>query len=85
MESPLRQTLTTTRQVAEILRGRRKARRAAQHELATKLGISQSRLSVLEADPAGLTLDRLLLLAKLLGLELVLQDRSGPPATKVDW
>lgn len=85
MESPLRQTLTTTRQVAEILHGRRKARGIPQQDLATKLGISQSRLSVLEANPAGLTLERLLLLAKLLGLELVLQDRSGPPGTKVEW
>ncbi|MFI5300241.1 MAG: helix-turn-helix domain-containing protein [Polyangiales bacterium] len=53
-------------------------------QLAAKLAISRSRLSTLEADPAGLTVDRLLLLAKLLGLEVVLQDEGEavPPATE---
>jgi HTH-type transcriptional regulator/antitoxin HipB len=81
----MRQLITTPGQVGEVLRGRRKARGVPQQELATKLGISQSRLSTLEGDPAGLTLDRLILLAKLLGLELVLQDRSDTPRTKAEW
>lgn len=81
----MRQLITTPGQVGEILRGRRKARRVPQQELATKLGISQSRLSTLEAEPAGLTLDRLVLLAKLLGLEIVLQDKADKPATKTEW
>jgi len=81
----MRQLVTNPGQVGEILRARRKARGVPQQELATKLGISQSRLSTLEGDPAGLTLDRLVLLAKLLGLELVLQDRSDTPKTKAEW
>ncbi len=81
----MRQLITTPGQVGEILRGRRTARRIAQQELAAKLGISQSRLSTLEADPAGLTLDRLLLLAKLLGLEVVVQDKSDAPSRKAEW
>ena len=81
----MRQLITTPSQVGEILRGRRKARRVPQLELATKLGVSQSRLSVLEADPAGLTLERLIVLAKLLGLELVLQDKTDAPKTKAEW
>jgi HTH-type transcriptional regulator/antitoxin HipB len=48
----------------------------SQAELAAKLNISQSRLSTLESDPATLTLDRLLALASLLGLELVVEDRA---------
>ena len=82
---PNRQLITTAGQVGEILRGRRKTRRISQHELAAKLGISQGRLSILEGDPAGLTLDRLILLAKLLDLELVLQDKSDEPKSKVEW
>ncbi len=81
----MRQLITTPSQVGEILRGRRKARRLSQQDLAARLGISQSRLSTLEDNPAGLTLDRLILLAKLLGLELVLQDKSDPPSSKEEW
>ena len=83
--NPMRQLITTPRQVGEILRGRRKARRVSQHELATKLGISQGRLSILEGDPAGLTLDRLILIAKLLGLELILQDKADESKPTAEW
>lgn len=75
----MRQVLTNPAQVAEILRGRRKARRIPQQELAAKLGISQSRLSALEAGTSALTLDRLLALANVLGLQLVLQDKADKP------
>ena len=81
----MRQLITTPGQVGEILRGRRKTRRVSQHELATKLGISQGRLSVLEGDAAGLTLDRLIVLTQLLGLELVLQDKADQPKSKAEW
>ncbi len=81
----MRQPITTPAQVGEILRARRKARRIPQQQLAEKLGISQSRLSILEANAAGLTLERLLLLAKLLGLEVVLQDKAEAPTTKAEW
>lgn len=80
----MRQTITTPAQVGEILRSRRKSRKAAQVTLAEQLGISQSRLSILEARPEGLTLDRLLVLAKLLGLEVVLQD-AAPARGKAEW
>ena len=63
----MRQTITTTRQVGAILKARRKARELSQDDIATKLGISQPRLSVLESDPGGLTLSRLIVLTKLLG------------------
>jgi len=81
----VRQLITAPGQVGEILRGRRKARQLPQQELAAKLGISQSRLSNLEADPTGMTLDRLIALANLLGLELVLQDKSDKPNPKTEW
>lgn len=77
--------LTTSRQVGEILRARRKARKISQAELAAKLGIGQSRLSTLERDAAGLTLDRFFAMAKLLGLEIVLQDVTTLPRRKSEW
>ena len=82
---PMRQLIHTPAQVGEIVRGRRKARRISQHDLASKAGISQSRMSILEADPSALPLERLLLLLKLLGLELVIQDRSEEPNSKARW
>ena len=73
----VRKLITTSSQVGEIIRGRRKARGVPQQELAAKLEMSQSRLSTLEGNPAGLTLDRLLVLANLLDLELILQDKAS--------
>jgi HTH-type transcriptional regulator/antitoxin HipB len=81
----MRQVITHPGQVGEIIRGRRKARRISQHELAETLGITQGRLSVLEGDPASLPLERLILLAKLLDLELVLQDRAKEAPSKAQW
>lgn len=72
--------LTNPRQIGEILRARRKSKRISQAELAAKLGIGQSRLSTLERDAAGLTLDRLLAAAKLLGFEIEIRDTE--PETK---
>jgi HTH-type transcriptional regulator / antitoxin HipB len=81
----MRQLITNPKQLGEIIRGRRKACRLPQQALAAKLGISQSRLSTLEADAGPLTLERLLLLAKLLGLELVIQNKPEKAATKAEW
>lgn len=81
----MRQPIPTPAQALEILRARRRSKGLAQAELAAKLGISQGRFSTLEANPGGMTLDRFLLLAKLLDLEVVLQDRSEGGSPKVDW
>lgn len=79
----MRQPVTTTIQIGEILRARRKARHLSQAEIALKLGVSQGRISTLEADPGAMTLERFLHLAKLLGLELVVEDaRSKAPPTE---
>jgi HTH-type transcriptional regulator/antitoxin HipB len=81
----MRQLITTPGQVGEILRARRKAGHLPQKDLAAKLGISQARLSRLEADTGGITLDRLIAVAASLRLELVLQDKSDTPASKSEW
>jgi len=77
--------ITTPQQVGEILRGRRKARHISQQQIAAKLGISQGRLSALEASPASMPLDRLITLASMLGFELVLQETSDTPTSSSEW
>jgi HTH-type transcriptional regulator/antitoxin HipB len=81
----MRQIVTTPGQVGEIVRGRRKVRRISQQALASQMGVSQGRFSILEGDPTSMTLGRLLLLAKLLGLEIVVQDKADEPASKAGW
>ena len=80
----MQQLVTTPAQLGEILRGRRKARGIPQRELAEKLGVSQNRLSALETSPEKLTLDRLITAVNLLGLELVVRDRTSKP-TSPEW
>lgn len=80
----MRQLITAPNQVGEVLRARRKRLGLSQRELAEKLGVGQPRLSTLEGDPAGMTLERLLVLAKALGLELVLQDKPAAPRA-TEW
>lgn len=81
----MRQLISSPNQVGEIVRGRRSAQRVSQQALAAKLGISQGRFAQLEADPGQMTLERLILVAKLLGFELVLQDKSEPAGPKAEW
>lgn len=78
------QRVTTPGQVADILRQRRKSRGLSQTDVASKLGLSQARVSAIESTPASLTLDRLIALASLLDLEVVLRDRS-PKRSTAGW
>lgn len=81
----MQQLITTAGQLGEILRRRRKARGVSQRELASKLGVGQARLSALEGNPERLTLGRLIALVNLLGLELVVQDKSDAAIPKTEW
>ena len=73
-------------QIGKILASRRKALGIPQSVLAAKLGISQQRVSELETRPGGITVDRLLILLNLLGLELTLGERVAKGKTsKVEW
>ena len=69
--------LVTARQAGQILSARRKLLGMSQSAVAAGLGISQNRLSELETHPERLTLERLISLAGLLGLELVLRDKAS--------
>ena len=80
MTSPI----STPTQAGLVLATRRKALKLSQRDLASRLGISQARLSELETDPSRITLDRLISLAGALGLELVLRDRPTS-SSNAEW
>ncbi|MDD5298712.1 MAG: helix-turn-helix transcriptional regulator [Rhodocyclaceae bacterium] len=76
--------------MGQVLASRRRALKLSQRAVAAKLGISQNRLSELEENPDRLTLDRLLTLANVLGLELTIHDQAirdpaGSPPSAGEW
>lgn len=77
--------LSTSDQLGYQLVARRKALGLTQQEVASRLGISQNRLSELESQPSQLTVERLLALAGILGLELAVQQRSQAPLSTSEW
>ena len=81
----MKQALTHCAQLRQILTTRRKAAKLSQSTLAAKLAISQNRLSEIEANPGTLTVERLLELANLLGLEVIIQDKAARPMPKAEW
>lgn len=70
MERSIHQAL----QLAAIIKERRKKLNRAQAELAGLLGVSQGRYSQLESDPGQLSLERVLVALRSLGLELIVRD-----------
>ncbi len=82
----MRQVLSTPNQLGLILRSARQAVHLTQAEAAARLQLSQSRLSQLETDPSAVTLDKLLPLLSMLGLELVVQHKGeGRSTGKQAW
>jgi transcriptional regulator with XRE-family HTH domain len=79
----MRQRVTTRAQLLQTLAARRRALKLPQKALAAKLGIHQSHLSDIETGRRTLSVDRLLELLHLLGLDLIVQDRT-PPA-RSEW
>ncbi|WP_370655001.1 helix-turn-helix domain-containing protein [Hydrogenophaga sp.] len=71
---PLQQ-LRSTAQLGLILRSARKARGLNQAELASRLNLSQSRVSQLELQPENMTADQLLTWCAVLGVTLTVGDR----------
>jgi HTH-type transcriptional regulator / antitoxin HipB len=82
----MRQILTHSTQLGQILAARRRASKLSQRALAAKLGISQNRLSEIETEPGSLTIERLLELSNILGVELIIQDRTSTHRpSKTEW
>jgi HTH-type transcriptional regulator/antitoxin HipB len=71
-------------QIGATLTGRRKLLKLSQTDVANRLGLSQNRISELEAKPETLTVEQLLALLNVLGLEMTLGERAGGK-TRVEW
>lgn len=78
------QSLRTTYQLGLLLRSARKSRKLTQGQLAIRMGVSQSRVSQLELEPQGMTVEQLLLACAALGMELQVGDRTEPRAVETD-
>lgn len=74
------QPIVTASQLGLALQSTRKSRKLSQAQLASRLGLSQNRLSELEREPGTLSVDQLLALCGQLGLQVVLQRRDDPAA-----
>lgn len=81
----MQRLLTTPLQVGQAFTSRRKALKLSQEAVAQRLGISQPRFSELELHPDRMTLDRLLVLANMLNLELVLREKGSGSAPESEW
>jgi HTH-type transcriptional regulator/antitoxin HipB len=76
--------ISSPSQAGQLLAARRKVLKLSQQAVSAKLGISQNRYSELEMNPSRLTLDRLITLASILGLEVVLKKKSGASPSR-EW
>ncbi len=84
MQHPIRTTL----QLGQLLLSARKHQGMSQAELASRLGLSQARISQLEQQPETITAQQLLQLTSVLGLELLVQTRDAVPdagSTDAEW
>lgn len=78
-------TIHRPEQLAAILQDARREKKLNQREAGRALGISQNRFSVLESDLGEMSLSRLLILVKKLGLELVIQNHDPEALKKFEW
>lgn len=82
------QIVTTPHQMAQLLAAGRRRAGLTQAEAATRLGLSQSRISALETDAASITLAQLLALCGAYDLQVQVRDKilSAPGAdTPAEW
>lgn len=75
--NPPAHPLRTADQLGLILRSARKAKKLTQGDLASKLNISQSRVSQLELQPGDLTVHQLMDWCAALSLEVKIGERIG--------
>lgn len=77
--------LITSNQLGQLLRSARRSRQLSQLEAATRIGLSQSRMSELELDAASITAAQLLALTALYGIELLLQEKGDMQSLDQEW
>jgi HTH-type transcriptional regulator/antitoxin HipB len=73
----MKQILSVADQMGPLLQAARKSAGLSQTALAQRLGISQSRLSAMELNPASISLGQLLPMCAALGLELRVQTQAN--------
>jgi HTH-type transcriptional regulator / antitoxin HipB len=85
----MQQTIATPYQMGQVLAAGRRRAGLTQAEAAARLGVSQSRISTLEADSGALTLNQLLTLFGAYELQLQVLDKGSstptPPASGLEW
>jgi HTH-type transcriptional regulator / antitoxin HipB len=76
----------TSMQLGRLLQSARKAKKLSQAAVGARLGLSQKRISALELSPGNISVDQLLALSSVLGLELQIQQKGSPSAaSKAEW
>lgn len=82
----MKRTLLNPHQLGQILRTARRAKGLSQAQAASRVGLSQSRLSAMELDPGSVTSEQLFALLAMYGLELAVQTRPASAApSQEDW
>ena len=76
--------LLTPCQLGQILLSARKEKRLTQADFAARMGLSQSRISQIEANPEHMTAQQLLTATSILGLELSLHLRPQAQTPAAD-
>lgn len=71
----MHQVIATVGHMGHVLAAGRRRAGLTQAQAAARLGISQSRVSTLERDARALTLDQMLAMFGVYGLQLLVQDR----------
>ena len=83
---PSSHTLVTALQLGQLLKTARKQRKITQAQVASRLGLSQNRVSYLEQHPEELSFKQLLGWCAAIGLELRLGERETSDSThKAEW
>ena len=82
--SRMKQLISNPTQLGHLLASARKAKRLTQAEAGARVGLSQSRVSVLETDTSSLTVEQLLALTGLYELRIQVLDRVGT-SPAVEW
>lgn len=82
----MNQTIVTATQLGQILRSARRAKKLSQAQAAARVGLSQSRISALELDPASITTEQLLALLGLYEIDLTVQSRAtAARSSATEW
>jgi HTH-type transcriptional regulator/antitoxin HipB len=72
----MQQVLSVPSQLGVLLKAARKEAGISQVKLAERLGISQSRMSHMELNPGSVSLEQLLALFSVLGLEILVGSKN---------